>query len=106
LVVYFNEVSDRQAAEDLSGGSIYVGRTSLPLSGEKQYYWTDLISFKVLATDGKELGSVSGFIETGGHDVLVVAGGKELLIPFVMDKYILKVDMGSETIFVDWHWDD
>jgi len=106
LIVFFNEVFDRQTADDLSGSSIYVGRTSLPVSGEKEYYWADLIGFEVLATDGKELGLVSGFIETGGHDVLVVAGGKELLIPFVMDKYILKVDMESETIFADWRWDD
>ena len=106
LIVYFNGVCDRQSAEDLSGSSIYVDRVSLPTSAENQYYWVDLIGFKVLDADGKELGFVSGFIETGGHDVLRIAGKRELLIPFVMDMYILKVDMESSTIFADWHWED
>ena len=40
-------------------------------------------------------------METGAHDVLVVKGEREHLIPFVA-AFVGKVDLASGTIEVDW----
>jgi 16S rRNA processing protein RimM len=44
-------------------------------------------------------------METGANDVLVTVGERERLIPFVVDKVILDVDLANGVITVDWEWD-
>ena len=106
IVVYFDGITDRITAERLSGDALYVNRGELPSPGEKHYYWADLIGFEVLNIEGESLGSVIGFLETGGHDVLRVAGSRERLIPFVIKRYIVDVKIAKEIVVVDWHLDD
>ena len=96
---------DRDQAADLIGVNIGVPRDELPDIGSGQYYWSDLEGLKVVHRDGSELGMVSYLLETGAHDVMVVAGDKERLIPFVMDKVVLGVDLDKGEIEVDWEWD-
>jgi len=55
--------------------------------------------------DGSELGAVDYMLETGANDVMVVKGETERLIPFVLDKVILDVDLAKGEIRVDWEWD-
>ena len=55
--------------------------------------------------DGTELGKVDHMLETGANDVMVVKGETERLIPFVMDKVVLDVDLAKGEIRVDWEWD-
>ena len=103
LVLFFKDVENRDAADKLAGAKIFVERGSLPLAGEKHYYWADLIGFSVSNLDGERLGAVSGFIETGAHDVMQVLDNRERLIPFVIDVYIIEVDVELKNILVDWH---
>ena len=46
-------------------------------------------------------------METGANDVLVVktASKEELLIPYVLDYSIIKVDLTAGQITVDWELD-
>ena len=44
-------------------------------------------------------------LETGANDVMVVKGEQERLIPFVMEKVVLGVDLAKGEISVDWEWD-
>ena len=60
----------------------------------------------MLNTEKKLFGYVSGFIETGDHDVMQVSGERERLIPFVLDVYVLDVDTDTREIMIDWHLDD
>ena len=55
--------------------------------------------------DGAELGRVAYVMETGANDVLVLEGERERLIPFVLDKVVLDVDLAGGVITVDWEWD-
>ncbi len=54
---------------------------------------------------GEPLGTVDHLIETGANDVLVVDGERERLIPFVMGKVIVQVDLEQGEIQVDWDKD-
>jgi 16S rRNA processing protein RimM len=95
---------DRDAAFALRGQEIAVDREELPDTGEGEYYWEDLIGLTVVNREGVELGKVSSLMETGAHDVLVVKGEKEILIPFV-EVYVLNVDLAQGRIEVDWGLD-
>jgi 16S rRNA processing protein RimM len=48
------------------------------------------------------LGTVSRMMETGAHDVMVVDGERERLIPYARDRVVDSVDMATRTIVVDW----
>ena len=74
-------MESRTEAESLRGAKILVERGSLRPAGNQQYYWTDLIGLSVLNIEKKLLGYVSGFIETGDHDVMRVSGRESALFP-------------------------
>jgi len=59
----------------------------------------------VVHKDGTELGRVAYLLETGANDVLVTTGEPERLIPFIVDKVILDVDLAAGVITVDWEFD-
>ena len=41
-------------------------------------------------------------LETGAHDVMVIQGNKEVLVPFVPGVYVKKVDLDKGLVVVDW----
>ena len=106
FLVKLRGVSTRETAEALNGAMVSVPATALPPLEHGHYYWRDLVGLSVLNTDGVELGTVSGLLETGANDVLVVDGVRQRLIPFVRDRYVLTVDLAAGQMMVDWHPDD
>ena len=96
---------DRDQAAGLVGADIGVPREALPETESGQYYGSDLEGLRVMHRDGTELGTVEYLLETGANDVMVVKGEQERLIPFVLDKVVLGVDLDKGEIEVDWEWD-
>ncbi|MBT8079836.1 MAG: ribosome maturation factor RimM [Gammaproteobacteria bacterium] len=105
VVARLEPVQDRDAAAELIGADLAVPRSGLPEPPEGEYYWADLEGLRVVHKDGRELGTVSSLLTTGAHDVLVVAGDNEILVPFVPGRTVLDVDLGEGLIQVDWEWD-
>jgi len=106
IIARFEGCDDRDAAAPLVGRDIAVPREEMPAAGEGSYYWADLQGLRVVHRDGTPLGNVAYLLDTGANDVLVVTDGEsERLIPFVMDKVILDVDLAEGVIGVDWEWD-
>lgn len=103
FVAELQGIADRDAARGLSGLLIAVPRSALPpLEPGREYYWQDLVGMTVSDAAGRSLGTVRGLIETGAHDVLVVAAGqRETLIPFT-DPFVQEVDVEARRIQVDW----
>lgn len=101
LVAKLVGIDDREAAFALRGQEISVARGTLPATEENEYYWSDLIGLTAVNREGVELGRVDSLMETGAHDVLVVKGKRELLIPFVA-AFVGKVDLAGGMIEVDW----
>ncbi len=102
LVAKLADIDDRDQAQALAGVDIAVDRSQLPLLTGDDYYWNDLIGLSVVTRDGKELGQVSGLMQTGANDVLVVSGERERLIPFIREQVVLAVDADARRIEVDW----
>lgn len=101
LIAAIPGVEDREMAGRFVGAQIKVDRGQLPDNDEGKYYWVDLEGLPVTCVDGRELGKVNHLLETGAHDVLVVTGDRERLIPFVLGKTVVSVDLETG-IQVDW----
>jgi 16S rRNA processing protein RimM len=92
-------VGDRTAAERWVGAEVLVERSELGEAGEGSHYWADLEGLPVVTAAGEAVGKVTGLYETGGVDVLVVAGEKgERLIPLA--PYV-EVDAAAGRIVID-----
>jgi len=98
-------IDDREQAAALVGAEIGVSRDALPVPEDGQYYWLDLIGLNVVHRDGTSLGTIEEMLETGTHDVMVLTGERQRLIPFVKDEVVISVDLSEKLVTVDWEWD-
>lgn len=105
VILRLEGCDDRDQAASLIGAEIAADRSELPEPAEGHYYWSDLTGLKVVHRDGTELGKIKELLETGTHDVMVVEGEQERLIPFVKDEVVLSVDFVERQVNVDWEWD-
>ncbi|HLT64494.1 MAG TPA: ribosome maturation factor RimM [Pseudohongiella sp.] len=95
----------------LTGTELMVPLSELPDPGEDDYYWHQLIGLLVQNQSGVLLGRVDSLLETGANDVLVVkpcegsVDKHQRLIPWLPDQVVIKVDLASRQILVDWEAD-
>lgn len=119
IVLNIVDCIDRDVARKYQFTKIAVLRSELPKLDDGQYYWSDLEGLKVYTnnTNGTDallyLGKVDHLFETGANDVMVVKGdltqeanksqkSKEYLIPYIIDQYVIAVDLARSSIIVDW----
>ncbi len=89
----------------LAGKEVLLAHEQLPDLAENEYYWDDLMGLRVINTENIELGRVTGLMETGANDVLVVQGEEERLIPYVWQQVVQSVDLEAGEMRVDWGLD-
>lgn len=103
VIAKLKDCEDREAAALLTGQEIAIRRDQMDKLEEGEFYWSDLIGLQVETTDGQKLGKVSNLLETGANDVLIVnAEDKEILVPYIKDQVIKKIDLDEQLIVVDW----
>jgi 16S rRNA processing protein RimM len=93
----------RDEADAIRGCEICVAeKDSWPLPSDT-YYISDIIGFKAISEDGRELGRLSGIIR-GAQDILQIEGPKgELLVPFVKE-WVGPVNVPDKRILIlNWH---
>ena len=104
VVARLEGCDDRDAATALRGQSVAVPRAALPGTKSGEYYWADLIGLAVVNASAQALGRITGVLQTGANDVLVVAGQRERLIPFIAE-VIREVDLAAGVMRVEWDAD-
>lgn len=104
LVAKIEGIEDRELARELIGTEIAVPREDLPAPEKGEIYWTDLVGCSVVNLEKQDFGKVTGLLETGANDVLIVKGEKERLIPYT-DQVVKQVDLDQALIRVDWDID-
>ncbi len=85
LVVSVEGVTDREAAQRLTGTELYLPRASLPAPEEDEFYLADLIGLNVEDEAGAALGQVIALRNFGAGDILEVLpkdGGESQIYPF------------------------
>lgn len=105
VVAKLEGCDDRDAAGALRGKMVAVPRAALPGTRSDEYYWADLIGLAVVDESAQALGRITGILQTGANDVLVVRGDRERLIPFIAE-VIRDVDVGAGVMRVRWGADD
>jgi 16S rRNA processing protein RimM len=73
LVVRVKGVSDRNAAEALTGMELFAARDAFPPPEEEEFYYSDLIGLRVENEGGEVLGSVIALHNFGAGDILEIA---------------------------------
>ncbi len=101
IVAHIKGCDDRDLAKHYTNADIAVPIEALPKLQEKEYYWSELIGLTLVNQEGLDLGAVIEIMETGSNDVLIVKGATEHLVPYRKD-VILKVDLDTKIITVDW----
>ncbi len=95
-------IEDRTQADELTGCRIFINPQQLHRLEAGEYYWSDLVGLAVETVQGQPLGVIASMMETGADDVMVLAGERERLIPFVIDQIVREVDLENQRLVVDW----
>lgn len=85
LVVRFDGVASREAAEALGRMKLYVPRERLPETEPGDWYHADLVGLVALSQAGSALGTVLAVQNYGAGDLLEIrpaTGGETVLVPF------------------------
>ncbi|PIQ36947.1 MAG: ribosome maturation factor RimM [Lysobacterales bacterium CG17_big_fil_post_rev_8_21_14_2_50_64_11] len=102
VVARFPDVDDREQAQAMIGTEIWVRRAQLPPPAAGEYYWVDLEGLAVETLAGVALGHISHMLATGANDVMVVAGERQRLLPFIIGQYVHAIDFAAGKVVVDW----
>jgi 16S rRNA processing protein RimM len=101
LLVTLDGVTDRTAAEALIGSRVLVRRADLPPPEPDEFYHHDLLGFRVVTVEGRDLGAIVETMVTGLNDVWVVRdGSREHLIPVIAD-VVREIDRDGRRITID-----
>jgi 16S rRNA processing protein RimM len=101
LLVAFEGVVDRNAAEALRGVTLVVPRSSLPELPEGEYWPHQLEGCEVVTESGRILGAIVDVIANPANDlwVAVDAAGAETLVPAI-GEVVIEVDVSAGRVLV------
>lgn len=100
LRVKFEEVDSEEDAEDLMKCDLYLPLNLLPELSEDQFYFHEIIGFKVEDELYGTVGTLTGVNDTTSQALFEIEkDGKQVLIP-MNDQFLLKVDKKNKTIHV------
>lgn len=100
VLVTFEDVPDRTAAEALRGRWLFVAPDALPPLPEGSYWPHELEGCEVVTEDGRPLGRLADVLAAPGNDVWLVEGGEApVLVPAVRET-VLSVDLEGRRIVV------
>jgi 16S rRNA processing protein RimM len=98
LLVRFEGVDDRDAAEVLRGAELSVARGLVPAAPEGAYYHFELLGCRCHDARLGDLGEVVELVDDGGGLLLVVDDGRRRLpVPFVA-RFLRSVDVAGGRI--------
>ncbi|WP_367650154.1 ribosome maturation factor RimM [Nocardioides sp. zg-1230] len=102
LLVTFEELADRNAAEAARGTVLYatIGLDETPDDPE-EFYDHQLVGLDVVDVDGTPLGTVTALVHGSAQDLLTVrtADGRDALVPFVT-ALVPEVDLEAGRVVV------
>ena len=98
LIFKFQGVDSISDAEKLAGAEVSIPFEQRAELSDDEVYQSDLIGCQVIDANGRSLGVVTDFQETGGTPLLTV--GDELLIPFAKS-ICIEIDLEHKRIVVN-----
>lgn len=100
VLLHIDGVSDRDAALDMIGTTLFVAEEQLPTLPEGHFYYFQVVGFQVVDTKLGPLGIIKDFADGSAHDIIMMEyQDKEVLIPMT-DHIVGKADFETKTISV------
>lgn len=101
MLVHFEGVADRDAAQALRGTYLFVPASEAPPLPEGEFWPHELIGCEVITDGGRKLGRLREVIRTPANDVWSVRGddGSDILVPALKD-VVGDVDVQARRIVV------
>jgi 16S rRNA processing protein RimM len=103
VVARFKGISDRSAAEALTGTELFVDRAILASDlDDEEFYHADLVGLAVVNEQGTQIGKVAAVLNFGAGDILEINGPglKGVLVPFTKAA-VPTVDLAARTMRID-----
>lgn len=100
LVLKITGIDDIENAKKLSGGYFQIPIEDVKKLPADNFYQFQIIGLSAFSSSGKYLGIIDGIINTPNHDVYIIKGEVEILIP-AFKKYIKKIDLEKGNIIVE-----
>jgi len=103
LLITFQGVEDRNAAEALRGLLLHVERDEAETPDDPdEFYDSTLIGCSVELADGTTLGDVTDVLHLPSQDMLVISGPdeREVLVPFI-SAFVPTVDIAARLIVIE-----
>lgn len=97
LVLKFDGIDTKSEAEKIEGWQMRIPAAERPVLSAGEFYLSDLEGCRVETPDGRLLGEVTGWLDTGPQVLLEVGS---MLIPFVRE-LCLKIEPEARKIVVD-----
>jgi len=100
LLVTFQEVPDRTAAEPLAQSYLFVDAADVPAPPEDAFWPHDLEGCEVFTESGRALGRITEIVHGEANDVWVAtADGAETLVPALKD-VVVSVDVPGKRVVI------
>jgi len=101
LLLTFESYPSPELVGQLRNQILYVRSNDRPSLAEGEYYHHQLIGLMAMRDNGKPIGVVTGILETGASDILVIhpENGTDLLVPMA-ETFILAIDLARRELTV------
>jgi 16S rRNA processing protein RimM len=101
LLVKFEGIADRSAAEQLPRGEITVPISELPELGRGEYWPHEVIGCEVVTQSGGRVGRITDVVANPANDLWVALddAGHQTMVPAVQD-LVLSVDVTAKRVVV------
>lgn len=101
LRVKFDNVNDEADAKRLTKKKVFLPLAALPELDENQFYYHEIIGYKLLDQEDKEVGEILEFIDNPANPMLEVNyKGKEALIPY-NDRVHISIDKVAKQLKIE-----
>ena len=99
VIIKFKEFSTAEEVKQYSGKELLIPEELSPPLPEGVYYHYQILGLEVYTDRGVYLGKITNIIETGGNDVYVITGQKEVLIPAI-EEVVKDVDLENKRMII------
>lgn len=102
LLLKFDGVDSRTAAEPLNGAVILMHKGALPPLAEEEAYIADIIGYDIYLPDGEHVGKLDHVEFPAGQLIWAITGetGSEILFP-ANPAFIASIDMQAKKIVIE-----
>ena len=99
MLLRFEGIESREAAEKLVGKFLSVPKSDLVELPEETYFQFDIVGMQVYAESGEYLGDVAEVIPMPANDLWRVTGKKEFLLPATRN-IVQRVDRNERKVYI------